>query len=79
MVRSFTVKPPMASQIGYIGEWLDEMLVNLQNTGWKILSVRPSSYALYDYNQHKYVSAPMYIIVAKGGDYDALEEKMGVD
>lgn len=79
MVRSFTIKPSRVSHFEYIGDWLDDWLVTLQNTGWKIISIKPSNISLYDYNQHKSVYGPMYIIVAEGGDYDAFKKEMEAD
>ena len=79
MVKTFTVKPTMVEQIEFIGAWLDECVTALYNTGWKIISIKPTNIPLYDYDLHKRVYGPMYIIVAEGGDCDAFEKEMAAD
>lgn len=61
--RSFSVRADCEELIGSLGNKLDEELIDLQNKGWKIISVE--SVPCKEYRYPKYFDSTLFVIIAQ--------------
>lgn len=61
MIRSVNVRPILKGEIANISEYLDDVLIKLQNDGCNIISVTPLQYKLWSYP--KYYDALQFIVI----------------
>lgn len=65
MIRSFEVKALNSYLVCDLSRDLDRKLVDLQNDGWKIISVTPSQVKEYDSYRGKFFDSTLFTILAE--------------